>query len=35
MLMAAKVVYWELGISLSLKTTQITVEHTVVQHIMG
>ena len=34
MLMAAKVAYRELGISLSLKITEITVEHIAVQHIM-
>ena len=34
-LMALTVLYWELGISLSLKPTEITVEHIVVQHIMG
>ena len=34
MLMIVTVVYWELGISLSLKTTEITVEHIVVQRIM-
>ena len=34
-LMALTVLYWELGMSLSLKPTEITVEHIVVQHIMG
>ena len=34
MLMAVTVVYWELGISLSLKPTEITVEDIAVQHIM-
>ena len=34
MITAVTVVYWQLGISLSLKPAEITVEHIAVQHIM-
>ena len=32
---AVTVVYWRLGISLNFITTEITVEHIAVRHIMG
>ena len=34
LLRAVTALYWQLGISLSMKPTEITVEHIAVQHIM-